>query len=171
MSTWNCRLHYTVYPGHPSLPVLGPRLHPRTLVFRGGLPRLQRKVKVWTVLLHFMAFLDPFIPVYTNLYICITIFTISYNHYNPGFDVEKVAMSKNKYGKTAKGCPEYILSVGKVTSCSYQNTFWRCVISWVLSEFDFLIFVKIWVLEFCHNYIFLVCFTIWDKRFHTNLSF
>ena len=64
----------------------------------------------------------------------------------------------------AKGCPEFISSVGQVSSCSYQNTFWSFIIIWVvelccylscwflllfeLTQFEFLSFVTIWVFEF-----------------------
>ena len=45
-----------------------------------------------------------------------------------------------KHRKIAKGCPEYISSVVKVSSCSYQNTFF---INRFLSKFEFLNFVII----------------------------
>ena len=40
--------------------------------------------------------------------------------------------------------------------------------SWVLSRFDFLSFVKIWVSEFCQNLYVLSFVTIWVLRFYPN---
>ena len=71
-----------------------------------------------------------------------------------------------KHCKIAKGCPEYISSVVKVSSCYYQKTVLSFVRNWV---------IRIWVLwqfkfEFCHNFSFGFII-IWFVEFFCCLSF
>ena len=51
-----------------------------------------------------------------------------------------------KYSKITKNCPEYISSVVKVSSCSYQKTVFAFCQQIELSQFEFF--------AFCHNMIF-----------------
>ena len=70
--------------------------------------------------------------------------------------------------KIAKCCPEYISLVVEVSSCSDQKTVWSEVEFLVLSQLEFLSFVAIWVLKFCHNSSF---WALSQFEFCNNLSF
>ena len=74
---------------------------------------------------------------------------------------------KEKHRKIAKRFPEYILSVVKVSSCSYQKTVLSLVSNWVVRIWNFvfrhnlsLSFVTVSVFEFCW-YLSLSSFAIW----------
>ena len=83
-----------------------------------------------------------------------------------------------KHRKIAKSCPEHISSVVEVWSCFFYNYYrhychyyyYHNLSFWVLSQFDFLRFVTVWVFEFCHSLIVFVPSWFFLKVFHS-LSF
>ena len=106
-------------------------------------------------------------------------FTLSKNNWDL-----KIGKAKLKHCEIAKRCPEYISSVVKVSSCSYQKTVSSFFRTWVLrirvlsqfeflsvSQFEFCCYLSFSQFEFCHNLSFVAIWVLSQLEFYNNLEF